>query len=229
MKFLKVRRVLPLTLIAAAAFGATKHKQRLEDAATVLEEVMSTPDKAIPQNLLDKAHCVIIIPDLKKGAFIFGARYGKGYLTCRNSGGEGWSAPATVRVEGGSFGLQLGATETDVIMLVMNSRGADKLMASKFTVGGTAEAAAGPVGRTATAETDALMRAEILSYSRSRGLFAGVALQGATLREDLDANKALYKQRLTTKEIVRDPKVKPTPGGEKLLALLSRYSPKEAD
>jgi len=227
MKVLKLRRVVLLTIIGTAAFGATKHKQRLEDAATILEEVMTTPDKAIPQNLLDKAHCVMIVPDLKKGAFIFGARYGKGYLTCRKDGGEGWSAPATVRVEGGSFGLQLGVSETDVIMLVMNSRGADKMMASKFTVGGTAEVAAGPVGRTANAETDALMRAEILSYSRSRGLFAGVALQGATLREDMDANKALYHQRLTTKEIVRDPKVKPTPGGEQLLAVLSKYSPKE--
>ena len=229
MKVLKLRGVVLLTMIGTVAFGATKHKQRLEDAATVLEEVMTTPDKAIPQNLLDKAHCIVIIPDLKKGAFIFGARYGKGYLTCRKDGGEGWSAPATVRVEGGSFGLQLGASETDVIMLVMNSRGADKMMASKFKVGGTAEVAAGPVGRTAIAETDALMRAEILSYSRSRGLFAGVALQGATLREDLDANKALYNQRLTTKEIVRDPKLKPTPGGEKLLAVLSKYSPKETN
>ena len=140
---------------------------------------------------------------------------------------EGWSAPATVRVKGGGFGLQLGVSETDVIMLVMNSSGADKMMTSKFTVGGTAEAAAGPMGRNATAETDALTRAEILSYSLSRGLFAGVALQGATLREDLDANKTLYKQRLTMKEIVRDPKVNPTPGGEKLLAVLM-FLPMEA-
>jgi len=227
MKVLKLRRVVLWTIIGTVAFGATKHKQRLDDAATVLEEVMTTPDKATPQNLLDKAHCIVVIPDLKKGAFIFGARYGKGYLTCRKDDGEGWSAPATVRVEDGSFGLQLDVSQTDGIMLVMNSRGADKMMESKFTVGGTAEVAAGPVGRTAIAETDALMRAEILSYSRSRGLFAGVALQGATLREDLDANKALYNQRLTTKGIVRDPKVKPTPGGEKLLAVLSKYSPKE--
>jgi lipid-binding SYLF domain-containing protein len=225
----EVCRLLALTLLAGSAFGAAKHGQRLEDAAAVLEEVMSTPDKAIPEKLLDKAHCVVIVPGLKKGAFIFGARYGKGYLTCRHPGGQGWSAPATVRVEGGSFGLQLGATETDLILLVMNSSGADRLMASKFTLGGTAQAAAGPVGRTATAETDALMRAEILSYSRSRGVFAGVALQGATLRQDLDANKTLYKQRLTTKEIVRDLKLKPTPGGEKLLALLSKYSPREVD
>ncbi len=125
---------------------------------------------------------MVIVPGLKKAAFVFGARYGKGYVTCRKESSVGWTAPATVRVEGGSFGLQLGATETDVIMLVMNKSGADRLMESKFTVGGTAQAAAGPVGRTAAAETDAQMRAEILSYSRSRGLFAGVALQGATLR-----------------------------------------------
>jgi lipid-binding SYLF domain-containing protein len=224
----KLHKLIFSALLGATAFGAAKHAQRLEDAATVLEEVMSLPEKAIPQNLLDKAHCVAIVPDLKKGAFIFGAHYGKGYITCRNSDGEGWSAPATIRVEGGSFGLQLGATETDVIMLVMNSRGADKLMSSKFTLGGSAQAAAGPVGRTAAADTDALMHAEILSYSRARGVFAGVSLQGATLREDLNANKALYQHRLTTSEIVRDPKIKPTHGGEQLIALLTMLSPRES-
>jgi SH3 domain-containing YSC84-like protein 1 len=224
----KLHKLLLPALLGATAFGDTKHAQRLEDAAMVLEEVMSLPEKAIPQNLLDKAHCVIIVPDLKKGAFIFGAHYGKGYLTCRISGGEGWSAPATIRVEGGSFGLQLGATATDVIMLVMNSRGADKLMSSKFTLGGSVQAAAGPVGRTAAADTDALMHAEILSYSRARGVFAGVSLQGATLREDLNSNKALYQQRLTTTEIVRDPKIKPTHGGEQLIALLTKLSPRES-
>ncbi len=225
---MKLRNLFALTLFATAMFGAGKHKQRLEDAATVLEEVMDTPDQAIPQALFEKAHCVVIVPGLKKGAFLFGARYGKGYITCRQSGIQGWSAPATVRVEGGSFGLQLGVTETDVILMVMNASGADKLMASKFTLGGTAQAAAGPIGRTAIAETDALMRAEILSYSRSRGLFAGVALQGATLRQDLDSNKTMYKRRLTTKEIVRESSIKPTPAGQKLLALLLKYSSKEA-
>ncbi|MGD0302435.1 MAG: lipid-binding SYLF domain-containing protein [Bryobacteraceae bacterium] len=222
----KVQKVLlAFTFCATALFGATKHGERMEDAVTVLEEVMAAPDKGIPQDLLNKAQCVVIVPGLKKAAFIFGARYGKGYVTCRQESGVGWSAPATVRVEGGSFGLQLGATETDVIMLVMNQSGADKLMASKFTLGGTAQAAAGPVGRTLAADTDAFMRAEILSYSRSRGLFAGVALQGATLRADLDANKALYQQRLTTKEVVRDSEIKPTPEGEKLLLMLSKYAP----
>jgi lipid-binding SYLF domain-containing protein len=213
------------TVCAAALFGATKHGQRLDDAAAVLDEVMAAPDKGIPQDLLNKAHCVVIVPGLKKAAFIFGARYGKGYVSCRQEASGSWSAPATIRVEGGSFGLQLGATETDVILLVMNQTGANKLMTSQFTLGGTAEAAAGPVGRSLTAETDAMMRAEILSYSRARGLFAGVALQGATLRQDLDANMALYQQRLTTKEIVTDANLKPTPAGKKLLQTLSKYAP----
>jgi SH3 domain-containing YSC84-like protein 1 len=213
------------TFCAAALFGATKHGQRLDDAATVLDEVMAAPDKGIPQDLLNKAHCVVVVPGLKKAAFIFGARYGKGYVSCREATAGGWSAPATIRVEGGSFGLQLGVTETDVILLVMNQSGANNLMSSQFTLGGTAQAAAGPVGRSLTAETDAMMRAEILSYSRARGLFAGVALQGATLRQDLDANQALYQQRLTTKEIVTDPKLRPTPAGAKFLMTLSKYAP----
>jgi SH3 domain-containing YSC84-like protein 1 len=222
---MRVYGPIAFILCVTALFGATKHGQRLEDAATVLDEVMAAPDKGIPSDLLNRAHCVVIVPGLKKAAFIFGARYGKGYLTCRKNTDGGWSSPATVRVEGGSFGLQLGATETDVIMLVMNQSGADRLMTSKFTLGGTAQAAAGPIGRTATAETDAMMRAEILSYSRSRGLFAGVALQGATLREDLDANKGMYGQRLTTKEIVLGNDAKPTPGGRALLATLAKYAP----
>jgi lipid-binding SYLF domain-containing protein len=221
----KYRAFFAFTFCAATLFGATKHGQRLDDAATVLDEVMAAPDKGIPQDLLNRAHCVVIVPGLKKAAFIFGARYGKGYVSCREAAGGGWSAPATIRVEGGSFGLQLGAMETDVILLVMNQSGANKLRSSQFTLGGTAEAAAGPVGRSLTAETDALMRAEILSYSRARGLFAGVALQGATLRQDLDANKALYGHRLTTKEIVTDANLKPTSGGEKFLMTLSKYAP----
>src|SRR5215831_7690627 len=137
----------------------------------------SEPDKGIPQDLLEKAHCVVIVPGLKKGAFIVGGKYGKGYLSCRKRSGAGWSAPGTVRIEGGSIGFQIGGSETDVIMLVMNERGADRLLSSKFTLGGAGEVAAGPVGRPATAETDAYMRAEILSWSRDRGIFAGVSLQ----------------------------------------------------
>ena len=217
-----------MTLSAGVIFGETKHGQRLEDASIVLEEVMEAPDRGIPQDLFNRANCVVIVPGLKKAAFVFGARYGKGYVSCRSQTGTGWSAPATIRIEGGSFGLQLGATETDLILLVMNQRGADRLMTSKFTIGGTAQAAAGPLGRQATAETDAFMTAEMLSYSRSRGIFAGISLEGATLRQDLDANKSLYGTRLTTKEIVRDPNVKPTPAGRKFVSTLEQYTNRKA-
>ncbi len=141
--------------------------KRLGEAASVFSEVMATPDKGIPQDLLEKAHCIVIVPGLKTGAFIVGGKYGKGYLSCRNKSGAGWSAPATVRIEGGSVGFQIGGSTTDLIMLVMSDRGADKLLSSKFTLGGEASVAAGPVGRTATAQTDAQMHAEILSWSQS--------------------------------------------------------------
>lgn len=152
---------LLLIVAAVAAYAQPDHVKRLQAAATVFEEIMSVPDKAIPQELLDKAHCVAVVPGLKKGAFIFGAKYGKGYFSCRKKSGVGWTAPATVRIEGGSFGLQIGGSETDVILLVMNERGAERLLSSKFTLGGDASVAAGPVGRTAAAQTDAFMTAEI--------------------------------------------------------------------
>mgnify|MGYP003329189103 CR=1 FL=1 len=168
------------------------HAARLEEAGVVLQEIMDTKDKAIPQDLLDRAECAIVVPGVKSGAFIIGGKYGRGFVTCRKSGG-GWSAPGSVKVEGGSVGFQIGGSETDVVMLVMNERGAKRLFEkSKFTVGAEAMAAGGPVGRTSSAETDATMRAEILSWSRSRGLFAGVSLKGATMREDTDANEGLY-------------------------------------
>ena len=176
--------------------------KRLGEAASVFSEVMATPDKGIPQDLLEKAHCIVIVPSLKTAAFLVGGKYGKGYLSCRNKGGGGWSAPATVRIEGGSVGFQIGGSETDLIMLVMSQRGADKLLESKFTLGAEGSVAAGPVGRTATAQTDAQMHAEILSWSRSQGLFAGLALEGATLREDLDDNATLYGRKLENREIV---------------------------
>jgi len=216
-----------MLLCTPVLLAKTKNVERLEEAASVIQEVMAAPDKGIPQDLLDKANCVVVIPGMKKGAFVVGAQYGKGYVTCRQRGIRGWSAPATVRVEGGSVGFQIGGTETDVILLVMNQRGADSLMKSKFTLGGEAQAAAGPVGRSTTADTDAAMRAEILSYSRSRGVFAGISLKGATMREDLESNEAMYGQKLTTAEIVRDRKVKPTPAGAKFVAAIEKYSPKE--
>jgi SH3 domain-containing YSC84-like protein 1 len=197
--------------------------KRLADSAAVLREVMDAPDKGIPQELLEKAHCVVIVPDLKTGAFIVGGKYGKGYLSCRNRRGVGWSSPAAVRIEGGSVGFQIGGSSTDLVMLIMNQRGADKLLSSKFTLGAEGSVAAGPVGRTATAQTDAQMHADILSWSRSQGLFAGLALEGATLRQDLDDNTTLYGKRLENREIVMQGA--PAPAAAKpLLAQLNRYS-----
>ncbi len=214
---------LLLIVAAMAAYAQPEHVRRLETAATVFEEIMSVPDKAIPQELLDKAHCVAVVPGLKKGAFIFGAKYGKGYFSCRKKSGVGWTGPATVRIEGGSFGLQIGGSETDVILLVMNERGAERLLSSKFTLGGDASVAAGPVGRTVTAQTDALMTAEILSWSRSRGVFAGISLQGATLRQDVSENRALYGRSLENKEIITQ-ELPPPKAAERLISALNKYS-----
>jgi lipid-binding SYLF domain-containing protein len=154
--------------------------ERLREAAAVFSEIMAATDTSIPQDLLTNAHCIVIVPGLKTGAFIVGGKYGKGYLSCRNPTGKGWSAPGTIRIEGGSVGFQIGGSSTDLIILVMSERGADKLLSSKFTLGAEGSVAAGPVGRTVTAQTDAQMKADILSWSRSQGLFAGVALQGAS-------------------------------------------------
>jgi lipid-binding SYLF domain-containing protein len=197
--------------------------QRLQAATDVFNDVMATPDKGIPQELLEKAHCVVIVPGLKKGAFVVGAQYGKGFAVCRKSSGAGWGDPAAVRVEGGSFGFQIGGSETDVVMLLMNAEGMRKLEHSKFTVGADASVAAGPVGRTASANTDAYMRAEILSWSRARGLFAGIALNGATLRPDEDANRELYGSKMDTRQVFESTAPKPE-GARALDAALSKYS-----
>ena len=214
--------------IGALAVGSLLAKQsepalRLAEAAVVFDEIMKTPDKGIPEDLLSKAHCIVIVPGLKKAAFIVGGKYGKGYMSCRQASGTGWSAPGTVRIEGGSVGFQIGGSETDAVLLVMNKRGADKLLSSEFTLGGEGMVAAGPVGRSATAQTDALMRAEILSWSRSRGLFAGVSLTGATLREDLDDNAKLYGKKLDNRTIITTG-VAPPRSAAKLLTILNRYS-----
>ncbi|MEK7751168.1 MAG: lipid-binding SYLF domain-containing protein [Acidobacteriota bacterium] len=203
--------------------AASEHDERLRNAASVLQEVMETPDQAIPQELLDRAHCAVIVPGLKRGAFIFGARYGKGYVSCRKKSRVGWTAPGTVRIEGGSFGLQIGGSETDVILLVMNERGMDRLLSSQFTLGAGASVAAGPVGRSAKAATDALLSAEILSWSRSRGVFAGVSLEGATLRQDVSDNRELYGRTLENHEIIEKELPVPKPA-RKLVSLLNRYS-----
>jgi lipid-binding SYLF domain-containing protein len=219
-------RVLGTVLIGVSLLYADEKSdavKRLDAAATVFSEVMSTPDKAIPQDLLDKAECIVIVPGLKRGAFIIGGKFGRGFVSCRKKGGVGWSGPGAVRVEGGSFGFQIGGSETDVIMLVMNERGVQRLLTSKFTLGGDASVAAGPVGRTASAQTDAMMTAEILTWSRSRGVFAGVSLQGATLRQELSVNKALYGRTLENREIVTNG-VAPPKAASGLLSLLNKYS-----
>jgi len=218
-----VALVAGATLLSSTISAAADAPKRLLSAAQAFREVMGIPDKSIPQELLSKAECIVIVPDLKKGAFIVGGKYGRGFLSCRKKNGVGWSAPGAVRIEGGSVGFQIGGSEMDVFMLVMNERGVGRLLSSKFTLGGDATVAAGPVGRVAQAETDALMTAEILTWSRARGLFAGVALNGATLREDEDWNVELYGKPLKNKEIV-DGSVAPPKAAGPLLMELDRYS-----
>jgi len=226
-----MRTFLATTLVTTLALtpllaADEEPARRLSDAASVFAEIMEAPDKGIPLDLLEKAHCIVIVPELKTAAFVVGGKYGKGYVSCRQKGNAGWSAPATVRIEGGSVGFQIGGSSTDLIMLVMNERGAQKLLESQFTVGGEVSVAAGPVGRTATAQTDGQLHADILSWSRSRGLFAGVALQGATLREDLDDNATLYGSRMRNQDIVTNGVAAP-PAAARLLTLLNKHSAKE--
>jgi len=221
-------RIILMATLALAQLMAKDSTpvKRLNEAAAVFGEIMATPDKGIPQDMLANAYCVVIVPGLKTAAFVVGGEFGKGYVSCRSKTGPGWSAPGTVRIEGGSVGFQIGGSQTDLIMLVMNERGADKLLSSKFTLGAEGSVAAGPVGRTATAQTDLQMHAEILSWSRSQGLFAGLALTGATLRQDLDDNAILYGTKLENREIVTT-SVRTPAAAEKLINLLNKYSPRE--
>jgi len=179
-----------------------KVDDRLDVSADALTDMMRAPDRSLPRDLMDKARCVVVVPGMKKAGFLFGAEYGRGFAVCRRRAGSGWSAPAAVRVEGGSFGLQIGASETDIVLLVMNEGGMKHLLSDKFTIGGDARAAAGPIGREVSAQTDAMMRAEMLSYSRSRGLFAGISLEGATLSPDGRANRELYGRAAKNREIL---------------------------
>ncbi len=219
---------LAAALSCQAGFAAEQSKttERLDDSAALFSEIMSTPDKSIPQDILNKSYCVVLVPELKKAAFIFGAKYGRGFAVCRASGGMGWGPPAAVRIEGGGAGFQIGVSSTDVVLLVMNERGMKRLTTSKFTLGGEASAAAGPVGRNATAQTDALMTAEILSWSRSKGLFAGISLEGATLRNDLDVNKEMYGQPWDNKRVLTSG-LKPPGTAAKLIAILNKYSARQ--
>ena len=216
-------KIVTFLIAAALMASAETSQQRLADSTAVLREMSHASDKGIPQDLLQKAQCVVVVPGLKKVAFIGGGKYGRGYASCLTK--KGWSAPAAVRIEGGSFGLQLGGSSTDVIMLVLNDGGMQKLLSDKFTLGGEAAAAAGPVGRNTSADTDVLMKAEILSWSRSRGVFAGLSLEGATLRQDEDENAKLYGKPLTNKEILTGMVKRPATAGT-FLAQLQRFSGK---
>jgi lipid-binding SYLF domain-containing protein len=208
------------SLLAAA--DAQKTAERLQDAAGLFQEIMTAPDRSIPQELLSRAACVVLVPGLKKGALIGGGKYGKGFVVCR-APEAGWGPPAAIRVEGGSFGFQVGFSSSDVVLLIMNERGMDKLMRSKFTIGADATAALGPVGRNATAQTDAWMSAEILSWSRSHGVFAGVSLDGSTLRADVDGNEALYGKRFATRDVLHGGAAPPAAAAP-LIEALTKFS-----
>jgi lipid-binding SYLF domain-containing protein len=213
---------------AIPSLAEDKEDQRLQDSYTVLKEILATPDKGIPTDLLDKSECVIVFPSVKKAAFVVGASYGRGVITCR-SGKDlrgPWGAPAMFALEGGSVGFQIGGQATDFVLLVMNESGANSVMSSKVKLGADASIAAGPVGRATSAETDVVMKAEILSWSRSRCIFAGISLAGSTLRSDNGANKAVYGKELTAKQIVREGEVKPTEAAKPMLDLLDKTTPK---
>ncbi len=224
------RKVLGFALVALLALPAAaqkKEQERVENAGKVMTEILDIPDD-IPQSVLDRADCVVVLPSVLKFAIGIGGSYGRGVMTCRTGKTYHgpWSAPTMMALEGGSFGLQLGGQATDFVLLLMTSRSADNILTSKVKIGGDASAAAGPVGRNASAETDVTLRAEILSYSRARGLFAGISLSGSTLRPDNDANKALYGKEVNAKEIVMGGEVKPPASAKQLLATLTKKSPK---
>src|SRR3984885_6143174 len=223
MKFMKYAAGLALLLIAPGLRAIEPEngaQKRVAVSAEVLSEILHAKDKTIPEDLISKALCVGVVPSLKRAGFIVGAKYGKGVVVCRTA--RGWSAPDTIRIEGGSFGFQIGAGETDLVFIVMNRHGVDDLMKDKFTLGGDASVMAGPVGRSGTAETDALMRAEILGYSRSHGIFAGVALEGSTLRPDNDDNREVYGRDVTQRAILAG-KVKRPAIARPIYMELNRY------
>ena len=218
--------IVLMSSLTALAANDERETDRVKDAGVVLKEILNIPDD-IPQDLLDKAECLIILPSVKKGAFGIGGSYGRGVMVCRS--GEHykgrWGAPALYALEGISIGFQLGGQATDFVLLVMNPKGAESLLHSKVKLGADASAAAGPKGRTAEGATDIVMNAEILSYSRNKGLFAGVSLEGSTLRSDGSANEKLYKRKLTAKEIIRGGKVGIPASAQQLVSLLDKKSP----
>lgn len=222
MRSVLVSMCLVLPLLADSPLD--EHNRRIRESAGVVNEIMNAGDKSIPQDLLEKAQCVGVVPNLKRAGFVVGGQYGKGVLTCRLQDSFGWSAPSTIRVEGGSIGLQVGGGETDVVFIVMNQSGMNRLMKDKFTIGGDASVMAGPVGRSADAKTDAFMKAEILAYSRSRGVFAGVSLEGATLRPDNDDNAKIYGSPVSQESILHG-HLKATSDAKVLFEELNRWAP----
>jgi len=223
----KITITLCFMLFAAVLYAQNKEQSRLENCGVVMQEIMNIPDN-IPQEVMEKAECVIVFPSVLKAAFVVGASYGRGAMICRT--GEHfrgpWGAPAMYALEGGSVGFQIGGEATDLVLLVMNGRGADSILNSKLKLGGNASVAAGPVGRDASANTDAFMRAEILSYSRARGVFAGISLEGSTLRPDDDASEDVYGKKLTAREIVMGGKIGIPESGRDLVAVLEKNSPR---
>jgi lipid-binding SYLF domain-containing protein len=216
-----------VVILASPVWAQNKEQQRVENSGTVMKEILNAPE-SIPQSVLDKADCVVVLPSVVKFALGIGGSYGRGVMTCR-SGKQfqgKWGTPTMMALEGASAGLQLGGQATDFVLLLMSPKSASSILTSKVKLGGDASAAAGPVGRNASAETDVSMQAEILSYSRARGLFAGVSLQGSTLRPDNDANKNLYGKKLDAKEIVLEGAVPAPPSATKLLSTLDKASPK---
>ena len=228
MKQIAVLSLGCLLVLPVAINAQEKEEDRVKESGQVLRDILESPDKGIPHDLVDKAECVVIYPSVKKAAFVVGGSYGRGVMTCRT--GEHftgpWSAPTMMALEGASFGFQIGGSATDFILLIMNEKGAKSVLSSKVKLGGDASAAAGPVGRTTSAETDVVMKAEILSWSRAQGLFAGVSLTGSTMRADKDANKNLYGKELTGQDIVFKHEVKAPPSASEMLAELHKISPK---
>jgi lipid-binding SYLF domain-containing protein len=221
-----MRRFVAIFLFLAASSPALARETQLQKATNVLEEIMETPDRGIPHSLLDRAICVGVVPSQLKGAFFFGGTYGRGILVCRTRGNGPWGAPSMFTLGAGSFGLQIGAKATDVVFIVMNNSGVRKLLQDSVKLGGEASVAAGPVGRSAEGATDAQLHAEILSYSRSRGLFAGLSLDGCVLKQDKDDNQRLYGRRLSARDILIGGEVKAPAAAQSFDRTLARYSPR---
>ncbi len=216
-----------MTLLSVSVFADKKEEvERAKKAATAFKEIMDAPDQAVPQELLDRAYCVAVFPSVKKGGFVVGGQFGRGLVSCRRPGG--WSAPAYFTIGGGSFGLQIGAQAVDLVLLVMNEDGVNGLLKSKFEIGAGAAAAAGPVGRNASASTDATLNAQILSYSRSKGLFAGLELKGSVIKEDQDANKDAYGKAVSARDLLETGKVKAAPDVRIFSATLAKFSAKRS-